>query len=356
MEDSLARLLVDYCLEVQPGQSLAIEAKTPALPLLEALHREVLQRGGYPLLLVEYPEQQADFLRWGQTWLQQIPAVRSAIYQNIDATLRIQSDDNPLSLAEIDPSILAQQQKAWRDLARLRLQKRWCLTLYPTTGYAQQAGLSNSAYRELVKRALFLDRPDPVAAWRELSVFQAQLIAHLQPVQELHLLAPGTDLKLAVGGRTWVNSDGKRNMPSGEVFTGPIENSANGYVRFNLPAVVSGQRVAGVFLRFKDGQVIEASAEQGQSYLEAMLASDAGARFLGEIGIGSNYGISQPTGNILFDEKMGGSVHLALGQSYAETGGRNNSAIHWDLVLDLREGGQILADGKALQQNGMFVL
>jgi aminopeptidase len=200
-----------------------------------------------------------------------------------------------------------------------------------------------------------LDRPDPVAGWAELSARQEELIARLRECTEIRIEAEGTDLRLRVDGRTWVNSDGRRNMPSGEVFTGPLERSANGTIRFTIPTGPRGVIVTGVELVFRDGQVVDAKAERGQHYLDAALATDAGARFLGEIGIGTNAGIDRPTGHILLDEKMAGTVHLALGRSYPETGGTNQSALHWDLICDLRQGGRITADGATIVQDGAVV-
>ena len=356
METRFAALLSEYCLDLKPGQTVIIEAQSPALPLIEALVPAALERGAYPLVLLEYPGQARDFYRYGGEWLKQVPAARMALLEKADASLRIQSEANPLETADVDPATLSAYQKAWRPLSSLRLRKRWCLTLYPTPGYAQQAGMSTAEFRSFVERALYLDKPDPVAAWRELSAFQAALIRRLSKVKEIRLEAPGTDLRLNVAGRTWINSDGKRNMPSGEVFTGPYQDSAEGEVTFNLPAVVSGQRVEGVYLRFQRGKVVEGRAERGEGYLQRMLETDPGARFLGELGIGTNYGIARSSGIILYDEKIGGSVHLAIGQSYPETGGTNQSAVHWDLVLDLRQGGRIWADDEVLQEDGEFKL
>ncbi len=236
------------------------------------------------------------------------------------------------------------------------MKKRWCSTLWPTQALAEQAGLTLDTYARFVAGALFLDRPaGPVAAWRELGAFQAQLVRRLENASTVRIEAPGTDVTLGVKGRAWVNSDGKRNMPSGEVFTGPHETSANGHVRFTLPSSPAGVEVRGVELELRDGEVVSATAEAGQEYLEHALATDAGARRLGELGIGTNYGIDRPTGTILLDEKMGGTVHLALGRSYAETGGTNESALHWDLICDLRAGGRITVDGEVLQEDGRFV-
>lgn len=354
MENRFATLLADYCLAVSPGQTIVVEAQAPALPLLQALVPVILERGAYPLVLSDV-SQDRDFLLTGGEWLDRHPPVRQAIYEQMDASLRIQSLTNPLELADVPAANLSRWQKGWQPLRAIRAQKRWCLTLYPTAGYAQQAGLSTPAFRSFVERALYLDRPDPVAAWRELSAFQAVLVERLAKVREIRLEAPGTDLRLRVEGRTWINSDGKRNMPSGEVFTGPHEASAEGEISFNLPLVVSGQRVSGAYLRLEAGRVVEARAQQGEEYLLRMLDTDPGARYLGELGIGTNYGIQHPSGIILYDEKIGGSVHLAVGSSYPETGGTNHSSLHWDMILDLRPGGRILADGEVLQENGKFV-
>ena len=209
--------------------------------------------------------------------------------------------------------------------------------------------MSDGDYAAFLTRALFLDREDPVREWRELSARQAKLVQRVSSAREVHIEAEGTDLRLRVDGRTWINSDGRRNMPSGEVFTGPLEQSANGTIRFTVPSSPRGIEVAGVELTFRDGEVVAARADRGEDYLLAALATDDGARYLGELGIGTNPGIDRATGSILLDEKMAGTVHLALGRSYPETGGTNASALHWDLICDLRSGGRLSADGQMLK-------
>jgi aminopeptidase len=244
--------------------------------------------------------------------------------------------------------------RARAPLGELRLAKRWCGTLWPTPAGAQQAGMGEAGFAALVRGALFLDRSDPAAAWRELGAFQADLIERLAGARELRIEAEGTDLTLRVDSRRWVNSDGRRNMPSGEVFTGPLEDSASGTIRFTVPSSPRGVAVEDVELTFRDGEVIDARAGRGQEYLDRTLATDPGARRLGEVGIGTNAGIDRPIGAILFDEKIGGTVHLALGRSYPETGGVNESAVHWDLICDLRRGGRLWADGVVVQEDGAF--
>ncbi|HMJ01324.1 MAG TPA: aminopeptidase, partial [Conexibacter sp.] len=234
------------------------------------------------------------------------------------------------------------------------LARRWCLTLWPTSALAQQAGMGDAAFAAFVRRALFLDRPDAAAAWCELGTMQAALIERLAGARELRIETEGTDLTLRVDDRTWQNSDGRRNMPSGEVFTGPLEDSANGTIRFTVPSSPRGVTVEDIELTFRDGEVASARAARGDDYLQRTLATDPGARRLGEIGIGTNAGIDRPIGAILFDEKIGGTVHLALGRSYPETGGVNESAVHWDLICDLRRGGRLSADGEIVEEDGRF--
>jgi aminopeptidase len=202
---------------------------------------------------------------------------------------------------------------------------------------------------------LFLDRPDPIEAWTSLAARQSRLVTRLGAVSELRIEGEATDLSLSVAGRVWINSDGRRNMPSGEVFTGPVEDSAVGRIRFDVPSSPRGVEVSGISLEFRDGGVVDARADRGDPVLQAALATDPGARRLGEIGIGTNFGIDRPVGTILFDEKIGGTVHLALGRSYPETGGTNESALHWDMICDLRRGGRITADGEPILENGRLV-
>jgi aminopeptidase len=352
--DAFARLLTDYCLEVEGGQQVAIASSTLAAPLLLALQREVLERGAWPLLDVTLPGQSENF--WSSvadSRLDSVPSAEVAAMREIDATLRIEATDNANALASVDPARMARWARAQAPLREARLTKRWAITLWPTPAAAQQAGMGTRELEAFVERALFLDRDDPVAAWGELRAFQAGLIDRLSPAREIHIEGPGTDLRLDVAGRTWFNSDGKRNMPSGEVFTGPHETSAEGVIRFTIPTAPRGVVVEDVTLEFREGKVVDAKAERGDAYLQATLETDEGARYLGELGIGTNFGIDRPIGAILFDEKIGGTVHLAIGRSYPETGGTNESVVHWDMICDLRQGGSLSADGEVIvDQNG----
>jgi aminopeptidase len=250
---------------------------------------------------------------------------------------------------------MARAARARAPLREAALRRRWCGTLWPTPAGAQRAGMGTAEFAGFVRRATFLDRDDPAAAWGALGELQARLIERLSAASELRIEAEGTDLRLSVAGRTWVNSDGRRNMPSGEVFTGPVEDSAEGRIRFGISSSPRGVEVAGIELELREGRVVDARAERGHEYLLATLDTDPGARRLGEVGIGTNTGIDRPVGAILFDEKIGGTVHFALGRSYPETGGVNESAVHWDMICDLRAGGRLSADGDVIQQDGGFL-
>jgi aminopeptidase len=350
-----ARLLTDYCLEVQPGQQVVVRSTTLAAPLLLALQAEILARGAWPLLRPALPGEGEGW--WAAARDEHLDGfapgdLREA--QETDASLTIQAPENTTALAGVDPARIARSARARGPIREAAMRRRWCSTYWPTPAAAQQARMGTADFEAFVTRATFLDRPDPIAAWRELSARQAALVERLGAAEELRIETEGTDLRLRVGGRTWINSDGRRNMPSGEVFTGPLEDSANGRIRFTIPSSPRGVEVSGIELEFRDGVVVDARAERGHDYLLAALDTDPGARRLGEIGIGTNAGIDRPVGAILFDEKIGGTVHLAVGRSYPETGGTNESAVHWDMICDLRAGGRLTADGEVVQEDGVF--
>lgn len=353
---AFAGLLAGYCLEIAPRQKVLIRSSTLATPLLLELQRAVLEREAWPTFEVELPGQSRGFYEHARDiHLDDYDDLAMAQAKELDAVLGIQAPHDPRELAGVDPAKLARVARARRPVRERTLKKRWCSALWPTPAGAEQAGMSLPELAAFVRRATFLDQPDPVRAWRGLSAFQDSLIARLRSARELRIEAEGTDLTLSVRGRTWVNSDGRRNMPSGEVFTGPHEASANGRVRFTIRSSPAGVDVDGVELELRGGEVVSARAETGEEYLRQALATDDGARRLGEIGIGTNFGIDRPVGAILFDEKIGGTVHLALGRSYPETGGKNVSALHWDLICDLRQGGRLTADGEPLVVDGRFV-
>jgi aminopeptidase len=353
----LARLLVDYSIEAGEGDQVLISGEVGAGPLIRALYTRLLQVGATPVTQISLPGMQELFFEHAQELqYEEIPGVARAIYEAVDAQIVIHSPSNTRALANVDPSKQQALQKRNKPLSEMVLEKdRWVVTLFPTEALAQEAHMSLSMYEEFVFEAMGLNEKDPVRYWNEKSAEQERLIGRLEETREIRIVGPETDLTLSVEGRTFVNSAGRRNMPCGEVFTGPIEDSANGKVYFDVPAAVAGREISGAWLRFEEGKVVEASAQKGEEYLMSLLDADAGARYLGELGIGTNYGIRRPSANVLFDEKLGGTVHLAIGRSYAETGGKNDSSVHTDLVCDLREGGELYADGELIQENGRFL-
>ena len=355
--DRFAALLCDYCLEVRPGQQVAVASSTDAAPLLLALQTALLEREAWPLLDVSLPGQaEAWWAAARDAHLDAFAPADLAFTRATDASIRIQAPGNTRALADVDPSRMSRAALARAPVREAALERRWALTIWPTPALAQQAAMSTAGYAAFLERALFLDRPDPVGARGELRAFQAELIERLERGREIRIEAEDTDLRLRVDGRTWRNSDGRRNMPSGEVFTGPHEDSATGRIRFTVPSAPGGVEVEDVTLELDAGRVVRASAERGDGYLQATLATDEGASRLGELGIGTNFGIDRSTGTILLDEKIGGTVHLAIGRSYPETGGTNESAVHWDMICDLRQGGRLSLDGEVIvDQDGFHI-
>ena len=353
-----ADLLVDYCVSLQPGENVLLALDTPAQELARALYRKVLQVGGYPFLRLSYPELTEDTLELApDAYFEAEPSVDLGEMKQMHAFIRVRAPQNTKALQTADKTKYAALLKKNRPVQNTRVEHtRWVGSLFPTAALAQDAGMSLSNYEQFVYGSMFLFDTDPVAEWRKIHDFQARLIERLQRAEVVRITAEGTDLTLNVAGRTWLNSDGHRNMPSGEVFTGPLETSADGTVLFGIPSAVGGVEVENIRLTFRDGRVVEARADKGDDLLQAQIDTDEGARFLGELGIGTNTNIQTPTKQILYDEKIGGTVHLALGQSYKESGGTNTSAIHWDMICDLRRGGAIYLDGELFQENGVFKL
>ena len=352
-----ATLLVDYCLRVAPGETILIASELEARPLIEACYKEVVLRGANPIVRVELPGLSEFFIEHaGEAQLAHLSPVSIREAEVVDGRIRISAETDTRSMRGVDPKKQAIVDRARYPLRELVTKKRWVITQYPTPAYAADAGMPMADYESYVASAMFLDRDDPVEAWQSLGRRQAGLVEFMSGVSKVRIEGDGTDLTLSVKDRTWINSDGRRNMPSGEIFTGPVEDSAEGTLRCSFPVCRGGREVVGIALKFAQGRVVEARADDGEDYLLSMLDLDPGARILGELGIGLNAGIDRFTGSILYDEKIGGTVHLALGNSYPETGGTNKSALHWDLILDLRRGGRVTADGRVVMEDGRWLV
>jgi aminopeptidase len=360
--ERLADVLVGYSAQVRPGDFVLIESTPLGAPLVRALHRRALEAGGHPVPRITVEGLAETILKRGSdaqlAWLN--PA-RLHDMQTADVRIFVDAESNTRSLSGVDPARQARAATArapLRDTFMARAaagELRWTTTLFPTQASAQDAEMSLPEYEDFVYGAGKLDADDPVAEWSAFEAELERLAAFLGTRRELRVIGPGTDLRVGIAGRSWVASGGHENFPDGECFTGPEETVTEGEIAFDFPAVYQGRSVAGVRLAFRDGEVVEATATKGQDFLERMLAVDPGARRAGEFSFGMNWAIQEHTANTLFDEKIGGTVHLALGKSYPETGGVNQSALHWDLVCDLRQDSEVYADGELVYRDGRFL-
>lgn len=360
--ERLADVAVSYSTAVEPGQLVTIESGRLGAPLVREVYRRVLAAGAHPLVRIAAEgAAEALYAEGSDAQLDFVSPARLEDIEAADVRIHVEAEANTRALSGADPARQARAQRARRRLgdrlfARAAAgEMRWLVTLFPTNAAAQDAGMSLAEYEEFVYRAGMLDRDDPVAAWREFGERLERIAAWLGTRSELRIVTEGTDLTIGVGGRRWIASRGRENFPDGEAFTGPVETSAEGEIRFTYPAAFHGKVVEGVELRFERGEVVAASAERAEAFLQEMLDVDEGARRIGEFAFGLNEAITEFTLHTLFDEKIGGTVHLALGRSYPETGGLNESALHWDLVCDLRSGSEVYADGELVYRDGAFL-
>ena len=362
--DKLARILVEHSARIGPGDRVAIEATIAAEPLVRALFINILKSGGHPHLLIDLVDKDEIFMAYAnQEQLDFIPAFQHLAYEQFESRIRINSSVNTRALSSVEPARQSRRQKALSKILQLQMKRgaertfRWVSTLYPTNAFAMDAEMSLREYEDFVFRACHADEDtlDPVAFWDDVEKRQNIIINCIEGRDQVQVRGPNVDLQLSIKGRTFQNASGQHNMPDGEIYTGPVEDSAKGWVRFTYPAISQGRVVEGIELTFEEGRVVKATARKNQDFLLQMLDSDPGARYLGEFAIGTNFQIDKFTGNILFDEKIGGTFHMAVGAGYPETGSRNKSAIHWDMICDLRQDSEILVDSEVVYRNGEFV-
>lgn len=361
--ERLAHLLVHYSLEVKAGEWVGITGDVAVLPLLRALHRAILRAGAYPSIIMSDEAMEFALLREGSdeqlAWND--PMTRSFI-ENAQGYIRVAGVPNPRAKTNIDPARIQKQQAAQGATFGTFMHRtstgdlRWAVTLFPTHGWAQEAGMSLEEFTDFVYGAAFCDLDDPVGAWLRLRDLQQQKVDWLRGKRQIRIEGDQVDLELSIAGRNFVNSHGRHSISDGEIYTGPVENSANGWVKFNFPAMMRGQWIKGIKLVFRDGRVVEATADENERGLLALLDTDEGARALGEFAFGMNERILRPTGQLLFDEKIAGTFHIAVGAGYPDTGNTNRSALHWDLVYDMRPGGRMYADGELFYENGAFII
>lgn len=361
--EKLAELLVNYSVKVKPGDKTAIMGDSLAEPLLKAIYVNVLKAGGYPYLILSPGGLDELFYKHAsEGQLKFVPPPTKLIYDTYDVRISIGGDSNTKELSGIDPSRVVMAQQARRELMKTFLSRaakgelRWTYALYPTNAYAQDADMGLEEYEDFLYNACLGDVNDPIGYWKRFSAWQQKIADWLKGKKRVRITAPETELNFSIEGRTFINCDGRENMPDGEVFTGPVEDTMEGQVYFSYPTIENGREVTGVRLWFKEGRVIKATADKNEDFLIKTLDTDEGARRVGEFAFGTSRGITRFTRQILFDEKIDGSFHMALGSSYPETGGLNESAIHWDMICDMRQDLEIQLDGEVIYRNGHFTI
>lgn len=361
--EKYAHLLVHYCLAAKPGDKLYVVTTFLAEPLVKEVYREALAAGAAIDVDWIFPDQARIFAATAQApQYDHISPLYAAAVEEYQGFLYIKAP----YLRTTSPAENRMATPPAASARRRNLEKRYMertgtgdlrrnLCLFPTQASADDAHLPLDEYAQFVYQACKLHTPDPIASWLEVRAKQEPIVQHLNRSKSIRYVGPDIDLTFSTENRIWINSDGQTNMPSGEVYTTPVEDSVNGVVKFNLPAFYQGEVLEGVTLWVEDGYITRWEAQRGQALLDAVFQLEGTRRF-GEAAIGTNYDIDRVTGNILFDEKIGGTVHLAIGQSYPQTGGKNQSSIHWDLITDLRQGGAIYTDGEKIYENGRFLI
>lgn len=363
-EQKLSKLCCDYCLKVREGDTVLIQSSTEAEPLVRELYKYILKLGAMPVVQLSFPDQGYFTYKYGnKKTVSTIHPWDETLYENVSKRVYISCDTNSTELANVDHSLVSAAMAARMKLREITDKREakgkytWTIIPYPTHAMAQNANMSYEEYAQFVFSACKLDEKDFIGAWNRVNIQQDALISKFGTVNTIRVVGEKTDLTLNMKGRKWINCNGTLNMPDGEIFTSPVENSANGHIYFDYPTSYRGSEAQGVYLEFVDGVCTKATAEKGEDYLNKMLEMDNGSRKVGEFAIGTNHNITQPTKDILFDEKIGGTVHLAVGASYPEAGGKNKSGLHWDLIKNMTTPeSAIYFDGVKVYENGEFII
>jgi aminopeptidase len=361
--ENLAKIVVEYSLEVKKGHQVLVVGSTIAKELFQALNVELLKVGAHP---VNFPQiegiQEIYFKNASDEQLEFVNDAEKTMYQKFDRLIEISAEFNTRRYSNVKPDIMAKymgtpERKELRELFEKRTisgELDWVMVPFPCQALAQEANMDLFTYFEFVNKSLFLDKENPIEEWRKMHKDQEKIVEYLNKIDKIQVLGEDTDLLLSVKGRKWINCSGQKNLPDGEVFTGPIEDSVDGHIRFTYPGIYFGQEIEDIYLEFKNGEVTKATAKKGGEILEEILKIENTKR-LGEFAIGTNYGITKFTKNILFDEKLGGTIHCALGLGMEETGSKNKSSIHWDMLKDMKlPGSKIIADDKVIYEEGKW--
>ena len=350
-------------MDVKKGQRVAVVGPTLAKELFQAIYAEVLKVGAYPTLVPSIEGTQELLYKYGSDeQLEYVDTIQKMVINEFDCLINIFADYNQKKLSLVDPKKVAKSRGSpgRREMMEIYMKRyakgelNWVIVPFPCNAFAQEANMDLFSYFDFVKTALLLDKEDPVKEWKEIEKKQDKLVEILDKVEKIQVLGQDTDLTVSVKGRKWVNCCGHNNLPDGEVFTSPLEDSVNGHIRFTYPGIYSGREVENIYLEFKNGKVTKATADKAEDLLHELIALE-NANIIGEFALGTNYGITDFTKNMLFDEKIGGTLHCALGSGPPETGSTNKSAIHWDILKDMSlPGSKIVADGKVIYEEGQW--
>ncbi|MGB6607701.1 MAG: aminopeptidase [Atribacterota bacterium] len=358
-----AEVLLKYSLDIKKGEKLLIDGDVVTLPLIKESYRLAVELGALPQVMINSEELKEILLKGGsEEQIKYVPVGIKKVFKTIDASLSFFGGSNTRMLSNVNPEKLKLSAQGFSEIARIFFERsakkelKWCCTMFPNQANAQEANMSISEYEDFVYGAGYIDKKDPIAEWKKLEKKQEGICNILNGKKRLRIVSKDTDLKMSIEGRKWINCCGKANFPDGEVFTGPIEDSVEGHIRFSFPGIYGGREIEDIQLTFEKGRVIKAVAAKGEELLEQLLKTDKGARYVGEIAAGTNYNIQKFTKHMLFDEKIGGTVHLAIGRSITESLGKNQSAIHWDMLCDMKKGGEIYADGELVYKDGQFLI
>lgn len=362
--EKYAGVLVDYSTKVKKGDLVVIRATShEAQPLVKEIYKQVLLKGANPVVRTVMSGLAETFIKYANDeQLDYVDPMTEVEYEKADVLISIGAPLNTKSMAKADSKKMAKRSAATRELSSKMLKRsaegtlRWVIADFPTNALAQEAKMSLEEYTEFLINACYLHLDNPVAKWEEIDKEQQRLADYLNKTTKLHIIGEETDITFDTTGRKWLNCSGQCNFPDGEIYTSPVEDSANGTIYFDFPQIYRGNESQGVKVRLENGKVVEASAKKGEEYFLNMIDMDEGSRFVGEIAIGTNCMIQEITGNILFDEKIGGAIHMALGASYPEAGGKNVSGLHWDLIKNMKNGSEIYADDVLIYKDGKFVI
>ncbi len=362
--EKYAKVLVDYSVKVQKGELTIIRTDSYlSQPLVKEIYKQVLLKGAYPVVRMGVEGLNEVYIKNAtDEQLEYIDPMTEIEYEKAKNLISIGAPLNLKNMARLDSKKLAKRSSVMKHLSEKMLKRaaegdlKWVIADFPTNALAQEAKMSLEEYTEFLIKSCYLHEEDPVSKWIEIGEKQEKIADYLNKKSKIRIVGDKTDITFNVAGRIWKSCAGECNFPDGEVYTSPVEDSANGQIYFDFPQLYRGNEAQKVLLTLKDGKVIDAKAEKGEDFLNNMLDMDEGSRFVGEIAIGTNDMIQDVTGNILFDEKIGGSIHMAVGASYPDTGGKNVSGLHWDLIKNMKNGGKIYADDELIYENGKFLI